>query len=153
MPHSNVVSPRAFTFATPNDRLTFHSKYLHALSKPLNLPYLALSSVDSPLCKTVVEGKNTWYERYNRYRHRLLCHSETFAVYQQLDENKRLKTKITGADRCRTSESTNHCECFVLPLHKRLKGWVPKDLRFCPDCRRFTKRVKKYNMRCECLVQ
>jgi hypothetical protein len=120
---------------------------MHALSLPLGLPRPKLSSVDSPLChETAVEGRNIWYERW---RHRQKCHKQTFAVYEQLSENEKVRTKITGEGRCRTSDFTDHCECFVLPLHKRLRGWVPRHLRYCAYCKRFTKRLKRDNMRCE----
>lgn len=46
----------------------------------------------------------------------------------------------------------HHCECISCPLHTRLCTWIGGDLRYCNECRRFTKRetTKKYKGRCKC---
>lgn len=46
----------------------------------------------------------------------------------------------------------HHCLCISCPLHTRLRAWIGGDLRYCNECRRFTKRetTKKYKGRCKC---
>jgi hypothetical protein len=57
--------------------------------------------------------------------------------------------RVDGEKWCRTNSRTDHCECFVVPLHRRLTEWVPGDMRYCRVCKKFTRRVKREKMRCE----
>jgi hypothetical protein len=43
-----------------------------------------------------------------------------------------------------------HCQCFVdsKALYERLRTWVPKELKYCYRCERFTFRKKSQNWRC-----
>lgn len=51
--------------------------------------------------------------------------------------------------KCQVYGCKKHCTCISCPLYIRLRKWFPvgDGRRFCPDCRKFTKRTKK-NPRC-----
>lgn len=75
-----------------------------------------------------------------------MCHEESRAVY----EGREVPQDKSGLARfnCKTPAWTPHCECFVVTLYKRLETWMPPDLKFCFNCRKFTYRCSKDNRLC-----
>lgn len=127
---------------------------MHALSKTIHLPRPELSSVDSQLCEIAI-GSTRVYCTLSLIA---IIYTGMIAIrFRSTLTNNWTKPKdwkpVKDADQCPVSESVSHCECFVLLLHKHLGEWMPKDLRFCNECKRFTRRVKRHNMRCECRLK
>lgn len=53
---------------------------------------------------------------------------------------------------CKTRGCTGCCPCVSCPLWAQLKGWMPRDLKYCVTCHKFTLRnKKKYKGRCALL--
>jgi hypothetical protein len=50
---------------------------------------------------------------------------------------------------CQVPRCKKHCACISCPLFTRLRGWMGDDLRYCSQCEKFTRRLKKYKGRCE----
>lgn len=50
---------------------------------------------------------------------------------------------------CQVPRCKKHCACISCPLFTRLRGWMGDDLRYCSQCEKFTRRLKKYKGRCK----
>ncbi|KAF7926034.1 uncharacterized protein EAE97_010334 [Botrytis byssoidea] len=52
--------------------------------------------------------------------------------------------------KCQGQYWSNHCECFsrTKMLHKQLQPWMPQGVKYCSECRVFTKRRKSKKFRC-----
>lgn len=44
---------------------------------------------------------------------------------------------------CTTRGCHAPCACYGCTLYMRLRAWMPKELRYCPKCHKFTKRDEK----------
>jgi hypothetical protein len=132
------------------------SKYLYSLAAPFQIP-TGLNSVPIPavLCTgaTLPENFSTarrspefhWF-RYSP--HRRTCHALCHINLASRLEQQGLP--VPESDKCKTRSQMAHCQCFVdsKALYERLRTWVPKELKYCYRCERFTFRKKSQNWRC-----
>jgi hypothetical protein len=134
---------------------------MYNLWKKLNLTPPPLTTVDTPLCLTpgvktrrehTMEEINTYWLNHYPYHRHSMCHALSRAAF--LKQNPTTVLKYPDANYCKTSQMTDHCECYVVPLHMRLKdsGWIPANLKYCHKCRKFTRRLAKNKNRCKYLT-
>jgi hypothetical protein len=110
-----------------------------------NGPSLEATDND-PLCGKL-DLSNGWA---CRYQHRLECHKHSYATFffRNMQEGKPTPPM---KPKCRTNWRSLHCECYTkrTKLHYRLAAWMPKGLRYCGTCRKFTKRKAQHRGRCK----
>ncbi|PSS25830.1 hypothetical protein M430DRAFT_33397 [Amorphotheca resinae ATCC 22711] len=138
-----------------NDRICLRltCKYLYTLSPTTRLISLTNTDDPEPLCFKS-RPKDQHYEpsaqhmSFARLGHRAECHR---LCYEEMVKRRRARGWSAPPLRgCRTSRWTAHCECFSRSavLHRRLRTWVPKGLRYCSTCETFTERKAWRKGRC-----
>jgi hypothetical protein len=87
--------------------------------------------------------------QFNIFTHRRECHELSSAIFRAQNPSKKISR---SRKRCAaTASRANHCQCFSIPLHRRLRSWFPATLGFCRSCDRFTPRKGKGKARkCPC---
>jgi hypothetical protein len=121
--------------------LKLSSKSLYGLSPSKEI--VSLDNTDiGPLC-----GKDN---SLPRWQHRNECHKASYEAVCKRNAERGHSTPEMKR-KCRTSWSSHHCECYTrqMRLHRRLKPWMPRNLNYCGECERFTKRKKQHNGRCK----
>jgi hypothetical protein len=126
------------------------SKYLYNISEEFKVPHPSLSTVDSRLCpRHKCSNHHSGGRTCKKLRrHRRLCHEESRAVYEGRELPQNESGLGVGISDCKTPRWTTHCECFVVTLYKRLESWMPADLKFCHNCRKFTYRCSRDSRHC-----
>ena len=118
------------------------SKSLYDLTSSIKT--VSLEETDAgPLC-----GKDDC--QILRWQHRMECHKASYeAVCKRNTESGRTTPEMK--QKCRTRWASHHCECYTrhTKLHRRIKCWMPRNLNYCGECEKFTKRKKQHNGRCK----
>ncbi|CZT03777.1 uncharacterized protein RAG0_10427 [Rhynchosporium agropyri] len=85
----------------------------------------------------------------DRWSHRRECHDLTYEATCVAAKNLGMTTPGMKK-KCRMTQASHHCECFsrTVKLHRRLKSWMPQDLKYCGSCEKFTKRKRSHKGRC-----
>ena len=140
------------------------STYLNSLAASLKDPFPDLKHKDDFLCPfsgslNYSFGPSSPHTRcYNRQS----CHKISYevAIREAKDQGRRLpkssfrkrNVAVNGTSLCRSSWLSRHCECFSrrTTLYWRLRLWMPKGLRYCSRCAKFTRRKRNHRGICKC---
>ncbi|KAH8804711.1 hypothetical protein F5884DRAFT_796950 [Xylogone sp. PMI_703] len=81
---------------------------------------------------------------------RQMCHEIAYKNAVAQAERQGLRPPARTRRRCFGRRWWGHCECYEgeLSLHRRLAPWMPRGLKYCDACVKFTRRKKAHNNRC-----
>lgn len=123
-----------------------HSKSLYSMIPNKSSVSLDQTDLSSPLSGHSSSQLIHWSSMDTHKQH---CHIASYNGHKARNDLLGKSTAPLRA-KCRTGWQSKHCECFTRyqKLYVRLREWMPKGLRYCGQCQKFTRRKKGQEGRC-----